>query len=62
MRMLIRILVALADSVGQISEEEAKKRYPRLYEKAARHFDSWSDAVDAAFKQKELRKLGVSRW
>ncbi|OFX15974.1 MAG: hypothetical protein A2Z18_09250 [Armatimonadetes bacterium RBG_16_58_9] len=62
MRTLLRSLAALSDSVGQISEEEAKRRYPQLYDKAARYFGGWNEAVDAALKHKEVRKLGVSRW
>lgn len=51
-RIVLRRLQALGETVQQFSAEQIKNRYPRLYEKATNHFDSWDEAVEMAFKQK----------
>ena len=52
-RIVMRRMQVLGEMAKELSAEQAKARYPRLYEKAANHFESWDAAVEAAFKPRE---------
>lgn len=54
-RIVLRRMQVIGEVVKELTADQAKARYPRLYEKATAHFESWDAAVDTAFRPKETK-------
>ena len=55
MRTVLCRIRVIGRTARELSEDQARARYPRLCERAALLFGSWHSAVDAAFEQASPR-------
>lgn len=55
LRTVVRRMRVIGRPARELSDEQARLRYPRLYDKACSLFGSWDAAVEAAFEEITVR-------
>lgn len=60
MRTVLRRLAVLADDIRDMSADQVRTRYPRLFEKAETHFGTWQAATEAVVTHNRRASNGKS--